>query len=81
MISAVLDMGIWSDDGTVWLSKASCSTRSSAKMFAVEHLGHVFIEVRVRTRWMREVEDGQWDLNYQVCDPKDEDAFECWEIT
>ena len=78
----VLDMGIWSDDGTVWLPKELYPKRTEAKMFAVEHLSHSYIDVRVRSRWMRcepnpEIED----MPYEVSSPDAEGAFECWEIT
>jgi hypothetical protein len=76
-----LDMGIWSDDGTIWLPKELYPTRGSAKMFAVEQ-GADFLEVRVRTCWMYEnPEPDIVDMPYQTTNPDRPGAFECWEIT
>lgn len=79
-----LDMGIWSDDGTVWLPKRLYPTRNDAKRFAVAEMFHTWIETRVRTRWMRDRagEPGvEADYSFWLCSPDDEGAFECWEIT
>ena len=46
-------MGIWSEDGEVWLAKEHYPKRSQAIMFAMKHFGCGFIEVRCRSRWMR----------------------------
>ena len=77
-------MGIWSDDGTVWLPKKDHPKRSQAKSFAVQEMDAVYIDVRVRTRWMVRDDDGGecgFDVCYVVCNPGDDGAFECWEIT
>jgi hypothetical protein len=77
----LLDLGIRSDDGTCWLPKAIYSTRSEAKMFAVEYLDSIYIEVRVRTRWMRQEPENDPEMEFEVCDRDHPNAFECWEIT
>lgn len=84
---AKLDMGIWSDDGTVWLPKALYPKRSEAKMFAVREWPASYIDVRCRTRWMRHAPDApeaaysEYEHYYVMCSKDDEGAFECWEIT
>ena len=77
----VLDMGIWSDDGTVWLPKALYPTRSHAKKFAVENFSATYIDVRVRTRWVRYEPSAPPEIAYEICAANAPDAFECWEIT
>lgn len=77
-----LNMGIWSDDGTVWLPKQLFPLRSGAKMFAVDYLGHAYIETRVRTRWMVFSPEYPGDEQpYHVCAKDHIGAFECWEVT
>ena len=74
-------MGIWSDDGTVWLPKALYPTRTEAKMFAVENCSATYIDVRVRSRFMRYEVTAPSELAYEMCAPNAPDAFECWEVT
>lgn len=79
---APLDMGIWSDDGIVWLPKELFPTRNDAKRFAVAEMDHEWIEVRVRTKWMKRVRLSLLDEYgyYLLASPGEEGAFECWEI-
>jgi hypothetical protein len=77
-----LDMGIWSDDGTIWLPKALYPTRSEAKMWYAEQMTCDYIDVRCRTRWMRVEPDPDYrDMPYVISEKDAEGAFECWELT
>ena len=85
LLSDVLDMGIHSDDGTVWVLKSICKTRSEAKMWMLENgFADDFIDMRVRTRWMKktaDIYDGGYEQEYEISDEGVPGAFECWEIT
>ena len=76
-----LDMGIWSDDGTVWLPKRLYPTRSLAKKFAVEFMGAHWLDVRCRTSWMAmdaEHDESGWYI--KALPGVHPGAFECWEL-
>lgn len=79
-----LDMGIWADDGTVWLPKALYPARTDAKKWAVENCGVMWIDVRCRTVWMvfdPEAEDEERPYVRVLPDVWTEsEPFECWEI-
>lgn len=76
-----LDMGIWSEDGIVWLPKRLFPTRNDAKRFAVAEMEHHWIDVRVRTKWMKHAPVSPLDdYGYHLAEPGEEGAFECWEI-
>lgn len=78
---APLDMGIWSEDGTVWLPKQLFPTRNDAKRFAVAEMDHCWIDVRVRTKWMKHAPTSPLDdYGYHFAEPGEPGAFECWEV-
>lgn len=80
-VDPLLEMGIYADDGTVWLPKEFHPERNGAKMWAVDNLDLVYLDIRVRTRWM--VFSPEWagdDQPYHVCGKDHIGAFECWEI-
>jgi len=73
-------MGIWSDDGIVWLPKQNFPTRNDAKRFAVNEMGHAWVEVRVRTCWMKPDPESSEGL-YARSGQGEAGAFECWEVS
>lgn len=78
-----LNMGIWWNDGErIWLPKEFCSTRNDAKRFALAECMSEWVDVRVRTVWVRELPDRFWDgeFDYIRAERGEEGAFECWEI-
>jgi len=78
---ATLDMGIWADDGTIWLPKALYPTCNDAKRWAVANCGVLWIDVRCRTSWMvYDSEEAGEETPYIKCLPEVEGAFACWEI-
>lgn len=78
---ADVDMGIWADDGRIWLPKQLYTTRNDAKQFAVEEAGATWIDVRVRSRWMKYAPTSAFDdTPYFVTEDRDPEGFECWEI-
>lgn len=78
---AYLDMGIWADDGRVWLPKALYPKRTAAKKFAVAECGQTYIDVRVKTVFMRDAASSAFDeYPYVTCEADEPGAFEVWEI-
>lgn len=76
-------MGIWWKDGErIWMPKVFRPTRNDAKYFAVAECYSEWINIRVRTVWIKEVPDQFWpnEYSYIRVDSNDKDAIECWEI-
>lgn len=47
------DMGIWSEDGEIWLPRSRYPKRSAAIQFAMREWSVTFTEVSCWARWMR----------------------------
>ncbi len=77
---ALLDMGIWSSSGDwVALPKAFFPARNDAKRFAVENCEAAWIDIRVKTTWMKDVAKSAFcDFPYVFSERDDPEAFECW---
>lgn len=76
-------MGVWFHDAElIWLPKEFCPTRNDAKRFALAECDSDWIDVRVRTVWVKEIPHEFWtdEFDYWRVEKDAPGAFECWEI-
>lgn len=73
------DMGIHSDDGTIWLAAAHYPKRHDARRWYMDFAGAHFLDVSVTVAWMRyEPLDGE---DYWVgCQADAPGAFKVWQL-
>lgn len=88
------EMGVWSEDGVIWVTREHYPTRWDAIKFGMEHLEtYCLPDVRCRSRYMRyqphvvppfewdgRKDPGYTDDEWYECAPDADGAFRVWRL-